>query len=191
MTEDISARHDKSSISHWLMYGALLIGLITTFIALFNNSDESSSSSDLNVYEPGGESGICQQVPKLSPTNKKAEQYVREAVHSKEYHQKIINKLSGIIQIPSESYKALGPIGEDDRWNIFFQIEDYLKASYPTVFENVKLDHANKHGLILTWEGSVPPSTAKPILMPSRRCTGAFGECQGLDSSALRWPLRW
>ncbi|KAJ5176971.1 uncharacterized protein N7482_002848 [Penicillium canariense] len=165
MTEHTSARQDKSSRSYWLMYGALLIGLATAFITLFNNPIQSSSLPKLDVYGPGAESELCQQVPKLSPKNKKVEQFVRERVDSTEYHQEIINKLSGIIQIPSESYDDLGPIGEDDRWNIFFQVEDYIKASYPTVFQTVKLDHANKHGLILTWEGSVPPSTAKPILM--------------------------
>ncbi|KAJ5088842.1 hypothetical protein N7456_012458 [Penicillium angulare] len=111
------------------------------------------------------QSGICQQVSNLSPRNREVEAYIRDTVNTREYHQEIINKLSGIIQIPSESYDDLGRIGEDERWNVFFQIEDYLKTTYPTVFQNVRLDHANTHGLILTWEGSVSPSKAKPILM--------------------------
>jgi Gly-Xaa carboxypeptidase len=165
MSEQFNQRRDKRKISSWFLYGTLAIGLASAFTALFNNTVRSSNPPELDIYSPGAEHGICQQVPKLSPRNKQVEQYVREKVESVEYHGEIINKLSGIIRIPSESYDDLGPIGEDDRWNIFFQVEDYIKTCYPTVFDNVKLDHANTHGLILTWEGSVPPSEAKPILM--------------------------
>jgi Gly-Xaa carboxypeptidase len=108
---------------------------------------------------------VCQQKPKLSPKDTKIEQFIRAKVESPEYHKEIINKLSEIIRIRSESYDDLGPIGQDDRWDVFYQIEDYVKVKYPKVLEHVKLDHANTHGLILTWEGSVPAQEAKPILM--------------------------
>lgn len=158
-------RREKSSGSSWFTYGTLVIGLLSAFFSFFGNTIWPSSSSELDMYTPGADPGICQQVQSLSPRNDQVERYVRDKVESVAYQQEIINKLSGIIQIPSESYDDLGPIGKDERWDIFFQVEDYIKASYPTVFRNVKLDHANTHGLILTWEGSVPPSEAKPILM--------------------------
>ncbi|KAH8695224.1 hypothetical protein BGW36DRAFT_360930 [Talaromyces proteolyticus] len=165
MTEKINRHRDKNLDNPWFMRGALAIGLAVVFIALLNNSIHSSTVSWLETYGPGTESKICQQVPKLSPTNKQVEHYVRKKVDSVEYQREVIKKLSGIIQIPSESYDELGPIGEDDRWDIFFRVEEYLINTYPTVFESVKLDHANTHGLILTWQGSVPPSEAKPILL--------------------------
>ncbi|QKX54539.1 uncharacterized protein TRUGW13939_01626 [Talaromyces rugulosus] len=165
MAETPNQSRDKSSASPWFMRSALAIGLAVVFIALLNNARQSSTSHWLESYGPGTESETCQQVPKLSPTNKRVETYIRETVQSAEYQREVIKKLSGIIQIPSESYDELGPIGEDDRWDIFFQIESYLKDTYPTVFQNVKLDHANTHGLILTWQGSVSPSQAKPILL--------------------------
>lgn len=166
MTEKINQPRDKTSTSPWFMRSALAICLATVFIALIYNYPKNSSTlAWLEAYGPGTEPEICQQVPKLSPTNKRVEHYIRKTVGSEEYQAQVIKKLSGIIQIPSESYDELGPIGEDERWEIFFQVEDYLKNTYPTVFQNVKLDHANTHGLILTWQGSVPPSQAKPILM--------------------------
>jgi len=161
----INQRRDKSSIRSCLIHGAILVGLVSAYIALFNNPIQSFSSPSLDVYGFGTQTGICQQVQKLSPKNTQVEQYIREKVESVEYHREIINKLSGIIQIPSESYDDLGPIGEDDRWDIFFQVEEYIKVNYPTMFRTVKLDHVNTHGLILTWEGSVSPLEAKPILM--------------------------
>jgi Gly-Xaa carboxypeptidase len=163
MTEKNNPHRDKSLKTSWFVAFALVVA----FIALLRNPIPSSSStlSWLESYGPGTPSEICKQVTALSPTNKQVEDYVRDKVGSAEYQREIIEKLSGIIQIPSESYDDLGPIGEDDRWDIFFQVEDYLIHTYPTVFQSVKLDHANTHGLILTWKGSVPPSEAKPILL--------------------------
>lgn len=151
--------------------GAVVVGLISAVVTLFDIPVSSflerleSLNPSESKYTPGRTNEICQQVPKLSPTNKNAEQFVLDKVNSPAYHKEIIGKLTGLIQIPSESYDELGPIGQDPRWDIFYQVEAYLKAKYPTVFSTVKLDHANTHGLILTWEGSVRASKAKPILM--------------------------
>ncbi|KAJ5819299.1 hypothetical protein N7474_004890 [Penicillium riverlandense] len=165
MEKQTNQRQDKATTSSWLIRGALAFGLVSALVAILGNPLKLVAPYGLDKYAPGKESGICQQVPKLSPKNTKVEQFVREKVESPEYHREIINKLSGMIRIPSESYDELGPIGEDKRWDIFYQMEDYIKSKYPTVLQNVKLDHANTHGLILTWEGSVPASEAKPILM--------------------------
>jgi Gly-Xaa carboxypeptidase len=173
MTKQKNHRGDKSAIQSLLIRGAIVIGLVSAFFTVPDTLLKSLiterlglfGSSGLDKYTRGNQSGVCQQVPKLSPKNKKVERFIRDKVESPEYHKEIINKLSEIIRIPSESYDELGLIGKDDRWDIFYEVEDYIKAKYPTVFKNVKLDHANTHGLILTWEGSVPASEAKPILM--------------------------
>lgn len=148
--------------------GAIFISVLIGLLAVFS-PDQLSQWKDIVFPSPQGyfpgESGVCQQLPNLSPQDKKVEQFIKDKVESPEYHKEIIDKLTGIVQIPSESYDELGYIGEDERWDVFYQIEDYIKAKYPTVFKNVKFDHANTHGLILTWEGSVSPSEAKPILM--------------------------
>jgi Gly-Xaa carboxypeptidase len=166
-------RGDKSTNQSLLIPGAIVIGLIASLFTVLNTPFRSLiterldffGSSRLDKYAPGNQSGVCLQQAKLSPKNTNIERFIRAKVESREYHKEIINKLSEIIRIPSESYDDLGPIGEDDRWDIFYQVEDYIKTKYSTVLENVKLDHANTHGLILTWEGSVPASEAKPILM--------------------------
>ena len=173
MTEPGSQRRDKSALHSFLVRGAIVIALASAFFTIVDTPLKPLiterlglfGSSGLNRYSPENLSGVCQQVPKLSPKNEEVERYVRDKVESPKYQKEIINKLSKIIQIPSESYDELGIIGEDDRWNVFYEMENYIKATYPTVLKNVRLDHANTHGLILTWEGSVPPSEAKPILM--------------------------
>lgn len=158
-----------------LVLGPLIIALASVFFA-FQDSAKINSTLDLyrakffqnsvpDKYLFGAQSGICEQVPNLSPRNTHVEQFIRDKVEDPKYQVEIIEKLSGLIQIPSESYDDLGPIGQDDRWNIFYDVEKYIKAKYPTVLKHAKLDHANTHGLIFTWEGSVPTSEAKPILM--------------------------
>ncbi|OBT82006.1 hypothetical protein VE02_09911 [Pseudogymnoascus sp. 03VT05] len=173
MTKQKNERKDKNTGQHSLIQGAVVIGLVAASLTVLNTPLSSFlterlgifGSSRLDKYDPGNQSGVCQQIPKLSPKNTNVEEFIRAKVESPKYHNEIINKLTEIIRIPSESYDDLGIIGEDKRWDIFYQIEDYIKAKYPALLKNVKLDHANTHGLLLTWEGSVPASKAKPILM--------------------------
>ncbi|OBT81858.1 hypothetical protein VE02_09795 [Pseudogymnoascus sp. 03VT05] len=173
MTKQKSARGDKSTSRFPLIQCTIAIALIAAFLALSNTSLNSFLSERLEIfgsaslekYAPGNKLGICQQYPKLSPKDINVERFIQGKVESLEYHKEIISKLTGILQIPSESFDDLRPIGEDERWDIFYQIEDYIKAKYPALLKKAKLDHANTHGLILTWEGSIPATKAKPILM--------------------------
>ncbi|KAL4889481.1 hypothetical protein BDV59DRAFT_210288 [Aspergillus ambiguus] len=170
MTGKQNQHGDKRGFSSLLVLGAVLVGLGSAIFFLADTSSLADrldlfSSASPDRYAAGSQSGVCKQAPKLSPRNKPVEQFIRDKVESSDYHHDIIQKLTRIIRIPSESYDELGLIGEDKRWDVFYQIEDYIKAHYPAVLKTVKLDHANTHGLILTWEGSVPPSDAKPILM--------------------------
>ncbi|GJN69929.1 carboxypeptidase yscS [Purpureocillium lilacinum] len=159
----------NSSLPSVLLRSAVLIGVLSLALTyldapLWSRIAEGFGRSR-DKYAVGSGSGICRQEVKLSPTNIKAERFVRDKVESPAYHAEIIKKLSGIIQIPSESYDELGPIGADDRWNVFYRIEEYIESNYPKVLEKATLEHANTHGLILTWRGSLPASEAKPLLM--------------------------
>ncbi|KAJ6443647.1 carboxypeptidase yscS [Purpureocillium lavendulum] len=152
-----------------LFRSAIVIAALSAVLAFFHVPlrsfiDDSLGGGRDKYAIPSG-SDICRQEAKLSPTDKKAEEYVRQKVESPVYHSEIIDKLSGIIQIPSESYDELGPIGSDSRWDVFYKIEEYIKAKYPTLLKHVTLEHANTHGLILTWRGSLPATEAKPLLM--------------------------
>lgn len=156
----------KNSNKLWIL-GPIAVA----FASLFFGFQESANLDFRRFFESpvspkylfGAESGVCDQAPILSPSNTRVQQFIRDKVEDPSYQKEIIEKLTGLIQIPSESYDDLGPIGQDDRWDIFYQVEKYIKTKYPTILKHAKLDHANTHGLIFTWEGSVP--SAKPILM--------------------------
>ncbi len=153
------------SSGSFLLRASVAIGLVAFALASFYPAIlRPISSHDAEPYSHKN-STVCWQVPKLSPKNQKAEDFLKARVESSAYQAEIIQKLIGIIRIPSESYDELGAIGMDKRWDVFYDIERYIQEMYPVVFQNVKLDHANTHGLILTWEGTVPYLAAKPILM--------------------------
>ena len=44
-----------------------------------------------------------------------------------------VERHQAIVRVPSVSYDNLGEIGEDPRWNIFYELLPTLEASYPTM----------------------------------------------------------
>jgi Gly-Xaa carboxypeptidase len=42
-----------------------------------------------------------------------------------------IERLSGAVQIPTEDFDGMGPVGEDERWNIFYDLQKYFKETFP------------------------------------------------------------
>lgn len=50
---------------------------------------------------------------------------------SAEFRNLSVRRLSGAVQIPTVSYDDNGPIGEDPRWNVFFELERYFRDTFP------------------------------------------------------------
>lgn len=63
-------------------------------------------------------------------------------------------RMAGAIQIPSQSYDDLGPVGEDKRWDVMFDLAEYLEKTFPLTHTTLKLEKINTHGLLYTWQGS-------------------------------------
>lgn len=74
-----------------------------------------------------------------------------------------INRLSGAVQIPTEDFDVMGPVDEDERWDVFYKLEKYFKDTFPLLHEHLKLEVVNFHGLVYTWKGS--DATLKPVLI--------------------------
>jgi Gly-Xaa carboxypeptidase len=154
-----------SSSRSWLVRATVLACLAAIFSAFRSVIGDELPFFRRPIVKTVTHHPACPQVAKLSPRNHAAESFVRAKVEDPAYQADMISKLSGLIQIPSESFDELGPIGQDERWDIFYDVEKYIRRTYPDVLKAVTLDHANTHGLILTWKGSVSPTEAKPILM--------------------------
>jgi len=74
-----------------------------------------------------------------------------------------IERLSGAVKIPTQSYDDMGVIGEDARWDIFYSFADYLSKTFPLAHATLQLEKVNTHGLLFTWAGADP--SLKPNLL--------------------------
>lgn len=93
-----------------------------------------------------------------------------------------INRLSGAVQIPTEDFDQMGPVDEDERWDVFYKLEKYFKATFPLLHEHLELEVVNYHGLVYTWKGS--NSTLKPILITGHQDVKV--DCQNAESGLTK-----
>lgn len=106
----------------------------------------------------------CEQVPSLQLQNQSDSLNDMDAyIKSGAFRDASIKRLSGAVQIPTESFDDLGPIGEDERWEIMFGFAAYLKKTFPEAHKNLSLETVNIHGLLYTWKGQ--DETLKPTLL--------------------------
>ena len=80
-----------------------------------------------------------------------------------EYRNYSLLAWSGAVKIPTENFDDLGEVGEDPRWDIFYDMVDYVLKTFPQVSSKTKVEHVNTHGLIFTLEGS--NAELKPLLL--------------------------
>jgi Gly-Xaa carboxypeptidase len=107
---------------------------------------------------------ICHQVEQLMPQHETKElQRMDDFLRSDAFRNESIKRLSDAVKIPTMSFDDLGPIGDDPRWDIFYDFERYLKKTFPVIHDHLTLDVINVHGLLYTWNGSDP--SLKPTLL--------------------------
>ncbi|KAJ4245790.1 hypothetical protein NW762_013914 [Fusarium torreyae] len=98
---------------------------------------------------------LCPQVSVQNP--RLQTQFVTDLdtnLNSTAFREKSIQRLAGAIRIPTIAYDDMGPIDQDPRWKVFDDFEDYLRHSFPSVHERLRLEKVNGHGLLYTWIGS-------------------------------------
>ena len=106
----------------------------------------------------------CPQVAPLLPSVKSKElELMDDYIPTAKFRNESIARLSGAVKIPTMSYDHMGPIGEDTRWEIFYDFAAYLKEQFPLIHQNLKLEMVNVHGILYTWEGS--DKSLKPTLL--------------------------
>lgn len=105
---------------------------------------------------------LCPLVDPISATNDDFAYFRTE-----EFRKKSLAALQGAVQVPTESYDDLGAVGQDPRWDVFFNFAAYLKKTFPAVHEHLVLDKINTHGLVYTWKGT--DKTLKPVLLAAHQ----------------------
>jgi Gly-Xaa carboxypeptidase len=136
----------------WIRYAVLLLGIC---FLLHNYIIESTSPRWL-PSNPKVSAPRCPQVEPLVLKSTKELDDMEDYLQSKTFRDKSIERLSGAVQIPTQSYDDLGPVGEDPRWDIFYTFADYLAKTFPLAHSALQVEKVNTHGLLYTWPGTNP-----------------------------------
>ncbi|KAL4943405.1 hypothetical protein BDV06DRAFT_211058 [Aspergillus oleicola] len=113
-----------------------------------------------------GPSFICDLPPILDPVGDGSPSAL-SLFSSHEALERQVKRHQAIVRVPSVSYDDLGEIGEDARWEPFYQLYPVLKKTYPKLHKRAKIERINTFGLIYTLEGSDP--SLKPILLTAHQ----------------------
>ncbi|KAK4999440.1 hypothetical protein LTR66_001541 [Elasticomyces elasticus] len=106
----------------------------------------------------------CMQVEPLLPQQQSEKLVNMDAfLQSQEFTDESVRRLSDAVKIPSMSFDDMGKIGEDKRWDIFYDFAAYLNKTFPLAHEKLQVELINTHGLIFIWEGS--DTSLKPTLL--------------------------
>ncbi|THW56508.1 carboxypeptidase S [Aureobasidium pullulans] len=112
----------------------------------------------------------CPQVEPLVPSQQTDELVNMDAyLKSPAFQNSSIQRLSGAVQIDTQSFDDLGKVGDDKRWEVFYPFHEYLEKTFPLVYEHLKVEKVNTHGLVYTWQGS--DAKLKPTLLMAHQDT--------------------
>ncbi|ERT03376.1 hypothetical protein HMPREF1624_01690 [Sporothrix schenckii ATCC 58251] len=117
---------------------------------------------------------VCVQPAALFPAEDKKLSEAYEHLASDDFRSKTIARLSGAVQIRTETFDDLGEVGEDRRWDVFFGFYDYLERTFPAVHQTLRVEKINTHGLLYTWQGSAGDDDAahrKPAVLMAHQDT--------------------
>ncbi|KAL4800205.1 hypothetical protein BDV19DRAFT_398823 [Aspergillus venezuelensis] len=105
---------------------------------------------------------VCDLPPILDPAGDGLPS-VASLFSSDEALKRQVKRHQAIVRMPSVSYNDLGEIGEDLRWEPFYQLYPVLKKTYPKLHKRATIEKINTFGLLYTFEGSDP--SLKPTLL--------------------------
>ncbi|KAL4955177.1 hypothetical protein BDW69DRAFT_204732 [Aspergillus filifer] len=109
---------------------------------------------------------ICDLPPILDPVGDGLPSAV-SLFSSHEALERQVKRHQAIVRVPSVSYDDLGEIGEDPRWEPFYQLYPVLKKTYPKLHKRATIEKINTFGLLYTLDGSDP--SLKPTLLTAHQ----------------------
>ncbi|KAI9350659.1 hypothetical protein BDR26DRAFT_929979 [Obelidium mucronatum] len=164
---------------------AFLVALSLTGLLAFH------TGSSLDSPPVSGEPVCVQPPPLVPPTNPTLDALFRSqfSISNESYASAIAHRLSGLVQIDSQSFDDMKSIpkdphqGNDDpRRQGILKIHEYLKKTWPQVHSTLSLEVVNYYGLVYTWYGN--NAGLKPVMLTAHMDTVP------VDASSLgRWTF--
>jgi Gly-Xaa carboxypeptidase len=120
----------RSSSRRWRL---ALAALLCISIAAFNGRKYVFSKASCMRHSEYKPQCPVQEVigPKSYPEI--TERNVDKLFKSDEFKKLAVERLSGAVQVPTENFDDMGEIGEDERWEVFYDLENYFKDTFPLV----------------------------------------------------------
>ncbi|KAJ3783939.1 carboxypeptidase S [Lentinula aff. detonsa] len=126
--------------------------LLSTVIFLFSTYDISPLTSQHAIVSS---KGFCPQEDVLIPrANFELWTAIGEEIGTTAFKASAIHWLSGAVQIETETYDDMGPVGAEPRWENRLLFHEYLEKTFPLVHTVLKVEKINKYGLLYTWQGA-------------------------------------
>ncbi|KAJ7154545.1 carboxypeptidase S [Mycena filopes] len=145
-----------------LAAGLSLLALLHYLTTSFSGPSCRLPASPLGLYSKS--THVCPQASPLAPEKNGALWEDLTALHrTNDFLTRAVAQLSAAVQIPTESFDAMLPVGEDDRWLSRGPFIEHLATAFPLVHESLELQKVNTYGLLYTWQGS--DASLKPLLL--------------------------
>ncbi|KAJ7035311.1 hypothetical protein C8F04DRAFT_1098842 [Mycena alexandri] len=121
-----------------------------------------------DALPPSSAAAGCPQVDPLVP-ERDADLLasVSDLLATSDFKTKAVTWLAGAVQVPTEVFDAMPPVGQDPRWEVFAPFHDYLLQAFPLVHSNLSLTKVNTYGLLYEWPGS--DKSLKPVLLAAHQ----------------------
>jgi len=120
----------------WIVAAILLllfIGLLAVPTPKSREPGDVEDDYDEDAHTPDSK-GICTQSSIKQLPDDDISKALERALSSDAYLKDSVERLSGAVQIPTESFDDMGPVGQDPRWDVFQKFHDYLEKVYPKVY---------------------------------------------------------
>ncbi|KAJ7672639.1 hypothetical protein B0H17DRAFT_1084048 [Mycena rosella] len=143
-------------------------GLAIVALACFVFSTFSHGPLYFDEYLPQETAAGCPQVDSLAP-QRGAELLgnISDLIGTADFKAKAISWLAGAVQVPTEVFDAMPPVGQDPRWEVFAPFHQYLLNAFPLVHATLSLTKVNTYGLLFEWTGS--DKSLKPVLLAAHQ----------------------
>ncbi|KAF8217538.1 carboxypeptidase S [Mycena galopus ATCC 62051] len=145
----------------------LRLGIALTPVVCYKHFSTASTAAASALTSPWSTSAsVCPQPPALHPTSPSHLALWNDftALHATpEFRMRAVHQLSAAVQIPTETFDAMRPVGEDERWASRGPFVEHLERAFPKVHASLPLQRVNTYGLIYTWAGT--DASLKPLLL--------------------------
>ncbi|EFX05343.1 carboxypeptidase s [Grosmannia clavigera kw1407] len=166
---------EPSRRTSWRLKTALFAGVV-----LLSNSYHTATTGSsffrrlVSCHHPAAVTPSLPQCPAQRAIGPSArpditENNVQKLFRSAEFRNLSVSRLAGAVQIPTQDFQDMGRMGEDARWDAFYDLQKYFEETFSLLHEKLQFEVVNEHGLLYTWRGS--NKTLKPVLLMSHQDT--------------------